>query len=47
VPYCGYVFGQRLDAGDVITATANSLGTPEEKFLSAKFWKYFEHDLSE
>jgi|GEM_PF-5140953 len=47
VPHCGYTFGQRLDAGDMVTATARFYGTAEQKFLSAKFYDSFETDLSQ
>ena len=47
VPHCGYTFGQRLDAGDMISATAGYYGTAEQKFLSAKFNSTFETDLSQ
>ena len=47
VPHCGYVFGQRLDAEDMITATAGFYGTAEQKFLSAKFYSTFESALSQ
>jgi len=47
VPHCGYVFGQRLDAGDMVSATAGFYGSAEEKFLSAKFNFSFESALSQ
>ncbi|MCK5074556.1 MAG: hypothetical protein KAQ98_14085 [Bacteriovoracaceae bacterium] len=45
IPYCGYLFDQRLNVGDTLSMTAYFTGTKEEKFLSAKFYKYFEEDL--
>ena len=47
VPHCGYAFGQRLDAEDMVTATAGFYGTAEQKFLSSKFYSSFETDLSQ
>jgi len=47
IPHCGYTFGQRLDAGDTITATAGFYGTAEQKFLSSKFYSTFETALSQ
>ncbi len=47
VPRCGYAFGQRLDARDMISATANFYGTAEQKFLGAKFYSSLEDDLSQ
>ena len=43
VPDCGYVFRQRLDSRDIITATAGYQGSEEEIFLSARTFHYFEH----
>jgi len=45
IPYCGYVFKQRLSSSDMVSDTWGFEGTEEEKFLSAKFFKYFEHDM--